>query len=285
MANINGTAGDDTLLGTVAADAIDARGGNDTVNAGDGNDQVIGAGGNDTIFGEGGDDTINGGAGTDTIDGGEGNDTVDGDAGDDIIGGGAGNDTLLGAAGIDTLDGGEGNDQLNGGALADTLNGGGGNDLLTGAAGDDSLDGGDGSDVANYAGQPGEFEITLGASSVTVRDILTSGPNSGGDDGADTLVNVETLRFQNVQTGAIRTVHIVGAGGFATIQEAVAAAAAGDTILVAAGSYAEGTVVIDKAVTLRGSNAGFGGDNPARGAESVVTGLFRRSKSAMPTSR
>ncbi len=72
MAVINGTPGNDNLVGTADDDTIDGLAGNDTIN---------GLAGNDTLTGGTGDDTVNGGAGNDTIYVGDGTDTVD--AGDD----------------------------------------------------------------------------------------------------------------------------------------------------------------------------------------------------------
>lgn len=59
----------------------------------------------------------------------------------DAIGGGAGNDTIAGLLGNDTLFGNAGNDALLGGDGLDQLEGGAGNDLMFGGAGDDLLRG------------------------------------------------------------------------------------------------------------------------------------------------
>lgn len=56
-----------------------------------------------------------------------------------------------------------------------------------------------------------------------------------------------------------------------TIGAALAAAQAGDTINLAAGSYTEGSLTIGKAVTLKGPNAGTAG-TAARVPEAVLTG-------------
>jgi Ca2+-binding RTX toxin-like protein len=63
----DGSAGNDTIVGTDHAD--DLRGG-------PGNDTILGRGGKDVIYGNSGNDLIYGGAGTDKLSGGPGNDRV-----------------------------------------------------------------------------------------------------------------------------------------------------------------------------------------------------------------
>ncbi len=75
--NINGTNGNDLILGGTGADTIDGR---------QGRDCILGGGGNDVINGNQGDDVIIGGPGDDDIDGGQG-------AADDCYAGG-GSDTF-----------------------------------------------------------------------------------------------------------------------------------------------------------------------------------------------
>ena len=94
---INGTSGDDVLVGTA---------GNDVINCGSGNDRADGGGGNDII---------NCGSGDDVVFGGAGNDTIHGDSGHDRLDGGPGDDTIFGDAGNDRIDGGPGSDRLSGG--------------------------------------------------------------------------------------------------------------------------------------------------------------------------
>jgi Ca2+-binding RTX toxin-like protein len=112
MAVINGTIGNDNLVGTSDPDTINGFGGNDTIAGGGGGDTINGGEGGDFIEGQAGVDTINGENGDDRLYGGDDNDMIDG---------GIDNDTLWGDAGNDTLYGGFGNDQLNGGAGDDTF--------------------------------------------------------------------------------------------------------------------------------------------------------------------
>jgi Ca2+-binding RTX toxin-like protein len=62
---INGTAGDDTLMGGAGAEEINGLAGNDSLHGGGGNDTIRGGDGNDDIRGNAGADQIYGGAGTD----------------------------------------------------------------------------------------------------------------------------------------------------------------------------------------------------------------------------
>ena len=140
-------AGNDTLVGTAAAE---------TLSGGGGNDQLSGLGGNDTLTGGDGNDTLDGGAGADNMAGGLGDDSYVIDSSSDSIteAAGAGTDTvqstlayvlgsnlenlvLLGSAGIS----GTGN------AANNSLTGNAGDNTLDGKAGADSMAGGAGNDV------------------------------------------------------------------------------------------------------------------------------------------
>ena len=176
---IDGTAGDDTLVGTA---------GNDTINGFDGNDRLLGKDGNDIINGGAGNDFLTGRAGDDDLFGGDGNDILRGDAGADDLDGGAGTDTASyrSATALVTISGGAGtggdaagdtytsierwwlsdfadvvtgtaadeiyfgfagDDTIDGGAGVDILVGGAGMDTLNGGAGDDLVFGGDDNDT------------------------------------------------------------------------------------------------------------------------------------------
>ncbi len=84
--------------------------------------------------------------------------------------------------------------------------------------------------------------------------------NAGnGDEGSDTLTAVERLDF------ADQSVLVVGTGGFASIQAAIAAASDGDVIVVLDGVYTE-NLTVDKAVSIITSNAGVAGTSGSRDA-------------------
>ena len=182
LKRIVGTAKNDILRGTPAADDIFGRAGNDTIYGLAGNDRLYGGPGNDRIYGGPGDDRIWGGPGADRINCGPGNDTVFGDtsdiiagdcedvrvpeptppspsalclgqrativgtSGDDLLTGTPGNDVIAGLAGHDTIDGSDGDDVLCGDD---------GNDRIFGGAGRDTIDSGTGTDVC-VNGEAGE---------------------------------------------------------------------------------------------------------------------------------
>jgi Ca2+-binding RTX toxin-like protein len=94
---LDGSEGDDTIIGGA---------GNDFLNGRSGDDSLFGGGGNDTLLGGSGDDTLGGGVGNDVLDGQAGNDLVNGDDGEDVIvfgGAGDGLDTANGGTGSDTV--------------------------------------------------------------------------------------------------------------------------------------------------------------------------------------
>ena len=137
-----------------------------------------------------------------------------------------------------------------------TFHGGGGNDIAIGSTGDDiffgdagndTIDGGVGTDTAAYTA------TTITAAMVDDDGLGHFVVTTGGADGTDTLSGIEII--DGVGTSNIL---LVGSGGFTTIQAAIDAAAAGDTIMIAAGNYDE-DIVVDKDVTILGANAGVRG--------------------------
>ncbi len=112
---IRGYGGDDGLHGNGGNDEIYGGNDDDRIYGGTGNDRLYGEAGDDNVYGKDDDDYIDGGDGSDTLKGGTGNDTVRGGAGDDIICGESGDDTLFGGLGSDryVFGRGFGNDLIN----------------------------------------------------------------------------------------------------------------------------------------------------------------------------
>ena len=191
MADINGTPGDNGLVGTVGDDTINAYAGNDIVIALEGNDTIYGDHGHDLLNGQQGNDTIYGGTEDDLIRPGTGDDFADGGSGYDRVSyasvgtdslstgvtvslalqgtwqnaSGGGIDYLIGFEHLtgtrfdDTLTGDNNDNWLWGGfdpasgiAGNDTISGGGGNDLIQIGMGNATVDGGTGSDTLTFLG-------------------------------------------------------------------------------------------------------------------------------------
>ncbi len=148
-----------TATAVVMASAIEGTAGNDV---------LLGDIGDNTLNGYAGDDFMDGDAGNDTLDGGDGNDVLEGEAGNDLLTGGNGNDVLSGNAGVDALNGGNGNDTLFGGTGNDTLKGDAGIDVLSGGNNNDNLYGGLGNDT--LAGGFGKdafvFDTAMGVNNI-----------------------------------------------------------------------------------------------------------------------
>jgi Ca2+-binding RTX toxin-like protein len=171
MAIINGTPGNDTLIGTFASDQINGLAGNDNLDGGLGNDTVDGGLDNDILNLSRDNDTLIGGDGIDSLRL-EANNPVNGFASSFFLSNnqlvsnaftwtlngieranldaGTQNDFIDASAfrGSVTLNGGLGTDTLVGGANNDNLRGGFGNDLrIEGNAGNDRLSGDEGLDI------------------------------------------------------------------------------------------------------------------------------------------
>jgi Ca2+-binding RTX toxin-like protein len=143
MAYIQGTTGNDLIIGTNENDVLDGLGGIDTINGGNGDDRLIafmgivdGASGNDTLVADYSNYTVEG---------------ITNEASRVRRSSNSGiNFTLLSYANIENyqITGTRFNDNLTGFAGRDTLNGGLGNDTISGGLGD-SLNGGEGIDLLN----------------------------------------------------------------------------------------------------------------------------------------
>ena len=157
---ITGTLGNDNLVGTPAADIVNALAGNDTLNGGAGADILTGGAGNDFYIVENAGDVVieNAGTGTDAV-----NSSIT-----YILTANVENLTLIGTAIIN----GTGN------ALNNTLAGNAGANILNGLAGVDKLSGGLGNDtyVIDNAGDVVTENIGAGTDAVnsSITYILTS---------------------------------------------------------------------------------------------------------------
>ncbi|MEY4181070.1 MAG: hypothetical protein RLY70_4645, partial [Planctomycetota bacterium] len=274
VVDITGNANDNSLAGNDAVNTITPLGGTDTINAG---------GGNDTLVYQSPSDATG-----DVVDGGTGSNTIlftSSTAGQTFavpatftniqtvkIADASGATTGTTALSLDgstisggsTLVGNDGANSLKGGAGNDTLTGNGGDDTLEAGAGTNTIDGGAGVDTAIFAGSATNYTLVFGVSSVTVTSNAGFSPAS-----VNTLTNTEILKF----AGDSGSLLVVGPNSaFTTIQSAVDAATAGDTIRVVGGTFV-GNVTIAKSLVIQGANAGVAGATSGRAAESIIQGF------------
>ncbi len=130
VTTIDGTSGNDELVGTPDPDEINGRQGNDKLFGLESDDTLRGGRDNDALFGGEGDDFLSGNRDDDQLYGEEGNDTLRGNSEDDLLYGGEDNDLLIGGLGDDTLIGVDPNTPQAGFGEIDRLRGMGGNDLF-----------------------------------------------------------------------------------------------------------------------------------------------------------
>ena len=167
-----------------------------------------------------------------------------------------------------TIDGGAGNDTVDASEITSghrvVFNGGAGDDTFRSGAGDDVFNGGEGSDVYELPGNAVDYTVTYNQDGT----ITVSGP----DIGTDTIAGgVETIRFADgdVSVGPVWVLEgntTTLRGTFNTVQDAVDAASAGDTIVISDGVFAE-SVEIPAALTgltILGANSGVAGNSASR---------------------
>lgn len=251
--NGTGNSNANIINGNDAANTLDGKEGNDQLFGHLGSDTLRGGTGNDTLVGGDGNDTLDGGTGNDILQGGRGNDvyivnatgdqvqettpnssnggwsdevrssvgfslvshgnvehlTLTGSG--DIAGtGNSSSNVISGNSGANLLNGREGHDDILGNAGDDSLIGGAGNDEMTGGEGDDSIDGGTGADVAIFSGNFSDYLITdLGGGQFSIADLNTG----DGDDGTDTVRNVETFRFSDGDVSALTLADLLSEDG------------------------------------------------------------------------
>jgi Ca2+-binding RTX toxin-like protein len=152
--NVTGSPLSDTLIGSGAANTLDA---------GAGNDSLYGQGGRDTFLPGPGDDSVSGGGGTDRLSFAASATPIVLDAVAKAVSG-DGSDTFssiesyVGSSFADVMHGSASGERIAGGAGDDDIAGAGGDDTLVGGAGDDTIDGGPGTDTCSQNGGSGSIE-------------------------------------------------------------------------------------------------------------------------------
>ncbi|MGB9143906.1 MAG: VCBS domain-containing protein [Aestuariivirga sp.] len=229
---INAGAGDDIIYASAGIDTIICNDGKDIVYVGTGDfeagDYITGNAGLDTLIATGTVDFTMGfvdhfghmsmgdtgtnmsilssqlfGTGTVTITGGAGNDTLNivlnATSGPNtnltrLVSSGIENIRVIDTVGVaNSVTGTNYDDLITAAAGNDTVNGGAGNDTVIGGAGNDQIDGGAGAnDTTVFSGAVGNYTITNNGTGIyTITDNV-------GDEGTDTLTNVEFVTFNGV---------------------------------------------------------------------------------------
>jgi serralysin len=91
---------------------------------------------------------------------------------------------------IENATGGTGNDNIYGNSADNSLNGN---------LGNDTLDGGAGADTAKYSGVSSDYNLSYSAGVITVQDVNAA----NGNEGTDTLKQIETMQFANINIGLV----------------------------------------------------------------------------------
>ena len=195
---VSGTEDADTIIGSEKGETIRGLGGDDTIEGGEGDDIIDGGDGDDTFIAAhgGGDDTYDGGEGEDTVtfesaENGVNVNLAEGAATDATDVEDIGTDFLTN---IENVVGSSGNDHITGDAQVNALYTGAGDDVLEGGAGDDVLDGGEGSDTAVFSGNSADYSLTA---NVDEDGNFDGTYTVSGQDGSDTISNIESLQFDN----------------------------------------------------------------------------------------
>ena len=229
-----GGAGNNVLTGGIGSDTADysattgtlfvnlptggatsnGAGGADTLS---GIENVIAGSGAATVIGDAGDNVITGGTASDYLIGGAGNDTLAGGTGAaNALQGGSGDDIYIVSVAQDSVleYAGEGTDTVRTALSSYTLRanlerlvytgtgsftgtGNAADNELTGGSGNDTLDGGLGNDTVIMRGLRTTYEIVTEGGLLKIRDLA---PSVDGDDGTDTLIGIERVRFGDGET-------------------------------------------------------------------------------------
>jgi Ca2+-binding RTX toxin-like protein len=269
--NAIGSAFDDVIHGSGAANNLRGGDGDDLLESGAGDDVLNGGNGNDLLNGAAGNDEMRGGAGDDVyyVDA-AGDAVIEGtDAGADVVRagidyvlaanveelfvGGAGRNgtgnalgnVLHGAAASNVLSGLGGDDVIRGDAGRDTIDGGAGADLIDGGAGKDTLTGGADRDVFQF--RDGDFGATR-----ALADVITDFSHADAEKIQLNLVDADTVAAGN------QAFAWIGSGAFTGVAGQLHYAQAGGSTYVEGDTNGDG--VADFVIALTGLHTLVAGD-------------------------
>lgn len=171
---IDGTDGNDLLLGKTGNVIIRSLGGNDVIVSGDGNNRIDAGSGDDVIYAGNGADIITTGAGNSVIHSGLGNDLIIVGDGNNAIFAGGGNDVIMAGGGNNLIYARAGNNLIRAGDGDNSIVVGSGNNVVFAGNGDNTVQGGSG----RVRMQVGSGRNTLIAGSGIATMIGGSGDNT-----------------------------------------------------------------------------------------------------------
>ncbi len=228
-------------------------------------ENLFGSGNIDTLTGDGGDNILSGEGGADTLNG--GGNTPFGDTASYMFSL-AGVTVDLKILGPQVSTGDASGDILNG---IENLFGSTNADVLAGNSGNNRLDGSFGSDTAQFAGAVGTYTIRRVDNVTTTWIVTDTATGVNGDDGSDTLSNIETLTFLTGAT-SLTVSQLIGAlidsNGTAN---SVAQGAATGTAVGITGFAPDGDIVN---YSLTSNIGGHFQINGASGIVTVANGAF-----------
>ena len=152
------------------------------------------------------------------------------------------------------------NSTVDGPTVSSEFFGGTTDDTITSTTANDIVHGNDGTDTLVLSGNQNDYTIVFDGTTAVVTD-----NRLGTHDGVDTADHIGKLHF-----GDGHNTLLVGTGSdYHTIQDAVAAAASGDAILLSSGTFAGAVDIENKDITILGANHGI--DDPANWTHGVTT--------------
>lgn len=164
---LDGSDGNDTLIGSALDDVLIGNTGNDLLNGGDGQDSLFGSAGNDRLNGDGGNDFMRGNSGKDTNNGGSGDDET-------FWRGSDGNDLMAASEGLDTIN-------LEGSATNDAFTVSGSAGVIQVGLGGKTVRIEDDTAVVNVNGNGGSDSFTISSITDVTQALLQINGGAGSD--------------------------------------------------------------------------------------------------------
>ncbi|MCR4377239.1 MAG: tandem-95 repeat protein, partial [Rhodospirillales bacterium] len=169
---------------------------------------------------------------------------------------------LEGGTGDDALLSGIRGDIMSGAGGDDTLEGWGGDDIISGGSGNDWIDGGSGEDTAVFSGSARDYAISRQTVDVQVETTVT---DLVGDQGADMIVKVEFLRFDDM------VLRVDGENVVVNVEDEMFAINEDETLILASSNLLANDFDIDGTAPLQIQSVTATNGVASLGADGIVT--------------